>query len=488
MKYSNIHIGLILSLVCFMNQLTAQSKIVLEDILALTIENSIQVKLAKNDKELALENYKFFRTQLKPFIGIEASLPNYSKTSSPIIQQNGTIAFQSIRQANSSISGFVSQVLPSTGGSLFLNSNIQRFDDFSFSDKQYNGIPIRLGINQSIFGFNPWKFDKKINAQLLAEANIAYNINIEESLGRATDLYFNILIAEQNLEIAKTNQLVNEKLLYITDERFKLGKVSKDQQLQLEIELNNAKLAVSQAESEKEQATASLYTFLGKQIPSLNNSFTLPKKLEISTIDMDRLLSSYQKNRPEILAFQRQLTENKRDRAKTKSDFGFQADIQASIGLARGASTISTIYSDPFDEQQFNLSLFIPLLDWGKKNSAVKQIKIKEESIKDNQKQFFLELENSIRQMVQLLNRMQSEISIMEEIMNKANERFNISNERYVLGNIDITNLTLAQREKDQTKRNYINSLKSFWTTYYSLRALTGFDVINNQPIHYTQF
>ena len=67
--------------------------------------------------------------------------------------------------------------------------------------------------------------------------------------------------------------------------------------------------------------------------------------------------------------------------------------------------------------------------------------------------------------------------SILKSIMDKADERFIISNERYVLGNIDITNLTLAQREKDQAKRNYINALKAYWGNYFQLRLLTGFDV-----------
>ena len=66
-----------------------------------------------------------------------------------------------------------------------------------------------------------------------------------------------------------------------------------------------------------------------------------------------------------------------------------------------------------------------------------------------------------------------------------AEKRFQIANERYILGAISITDFTLAQREKDQTRRNYITSLSNYWNSYYALRLLTGYDFANNQKIAY---
>jgi len=465
--------------------ISAQTTIVLEDILSTVINNSYASTSAKYQKDIAEANFNFFKSQLKPSIGLRASLPNYSKTSSPVIQPDGTITFTSIKQANSQLSLFATQVLQATGGTLFLNTDIQRFDDFSLNGRQYNGVPLRLGINQPLFGFNPWKYQNKIQFLQHEEAQLDYNIRVEEALGVATELYFNILIAEQNLEIARTNQLVNEKLLTITEERLLLGKVSKDEKLQLEIELNNAKLSVSQASFQVEESVARLYTYLGQQTPSQNSIFDVPDILSETIIDSDELIHQYKRNRPEIIAFQRAKQENEMEMAQAKNDFGWQADLQASIGLARAADKLSDVYTDPFNEQQFNVSLVVPILDWGKKKSALKQIELKEKDIAAGFEQQILELENNIRQRAYLFTRLQSEIKLLKEIMDKADERFSISNDRYVLGNIDITNLTLAQREKDQTKRNYINALMSYWLTYYELRALSGYDILNNSAIIY---
>lgn len=467
--------------------LSAQSQVTLDDVLQSLMENSFAVSSAKNQKNIADANYQFFQSQLKPAVSLRGSIPNYSKTFSPVIQPDGTISFTSIKQANSALSLFASQVIPSTGGTIFLNSDLQRFDNFSLADhmKQYNGNPLRLGINQPLFGFNPWKYQQQIQTLLQEEAGLDYNIRIEESLGQATDLYFNILIAKQNLEIAKTNQLVNEKLLVITDERLLLGKVSKDEKLQLEIELNSSKISASQAGFQVEQAIADLYTFLGAPIIDKETQFIIPDIFERTIIDVTELLNQFKLNRPELIAFEREKKEAEMDKAQAKAEFGIQADLQASIGLARGALNVKDVYTDPFDEQQVNVSLLIPILDWGKKKGAIKQIEFRQENVINGYEQAFLELENSMRQRALLFTRLQTDIDLLRQIMDNADERFTISNERYVLGNIDITNLTLAQREKDQTKRNYINALKTYWVTYYELRALSGFDILNKQKIIY---
>ena len=66
-------------------------------------------------------------------------------------------------------------------------------------------------------------------------------------------------------------------------------------------------------------------------------------------------------------------------------------------------------------------------------------------------------------------------------------DRFEISRQRYVLGDISITDLTIAQREKDQAQRDYIDTLRNYWFAYFQLRKLTGYDFENNSPITFNK-
>ncbi len=480
----NITTVILLCGLCLPAMAQAQTTVTLDDVLDQIREDSYAAKSAEYQREIAELDYKFYKSHLGPGLSLMADIPNYSKTSVPVTQPDGSISFQSISQANSSLGLSMTQIISSTGGTLFASTELDRYDDFSNDVKQYNGIPIRVGIVQPILGHNPWKYRKEIEPLLLEESKKNYSIDIERSLTKATTLYFEILVGDQNLNIALTNQHVNEKLLHITNERYTLGKISKAEKLQLEIELNQARLSVSQAIFQKKQAIADLYTYLATEFPEEDTEYKNPQSQKLDNIDIPALLSSYRSHRPELIAYQRELLEADEEVSEAKSMYGPRATVSASFGLARGADNIDQIYRDPFTEQQANLRLSIPILDWGKKKSAVHREQIRKQEIEARYEQNNLELENAVRQKAYRMLSLQEELSLLKEIMDKADERFEISNQRYVLGNMDMTNLTIAQREKDQTKRNYINALRSLWVTYYELRTLTGYDIFTNKSIN----
>lgn len=462
-----------------------QESIALTDIIQKVKNESFAIKQAFGEREIAELRNDFYKSQIKPQFGIGADLPNFTKTSSPVVQPDGSISFEAISQASSGINLYGSQVIANTGTTFFVNSQIQRFDDISTSFRQYNGIPIRFGIRQNLFGFNRWKYENRIQPLLLEESQKQFNVTLENTFINAVSLYFDLLIINQNLEIAKTNALVNKQLLEITEERLQLGKVSRDEKLQLEIELNNASISVSRAQSQKGQALTDLYNLIGRLAPKDSITFIIPDLLQIENVDLNKLQSAFINNRPEIIQYRRQLEEAERNIAQSQSDFGLQASLQASIGLARGSDQLKDIYTDPFEEQQFNVSVQIPILDWGRKKSAVQQMKIRKDLVVAQNEQNLMELETALQQEVIFIKALQNEIVLLQKITENAEERFQISNDRYILGDLDITNLTIAQREKDQAKRNYLNALKSYWISYYTIRSLTGFDIKTNSSIKY---
>lgn len=66
-----------------------------------------------------------------------------------------------------------------------------------------------------------------------------------------------------------------------------------------------------------------------------------------------------------------------------------------------------------------------------------------------------------------------------------ASEKYQIAKERYVLGNLSITDLSIAFQENDQAKRDFVLGLRDFWSAYYQLRYLSLYDFERNQKIIY---
>jgi outer membrane protein TolC len=75
-------------------------------------------------------------------------------------------------------------------------------------------------------------------------------------------------------------------------------------------------------------------------------------------------------------------------------------------------------------------------------------------------------------------------IEITKKADQVASERYNVAQNRYLIGKIDITNLNIALNEKDAAKRGYINALQSFWTAYYDLRGLTLYDFAEKRLLY----
>ncbi|WP_235291513.1 TolC family protein [Portibacter lacus] len=462
----------------------AQSNIDLEEVLRIARKSTFASTNADQQKQIAKQDYAIFKSSLKPALFLDGKIPGFFSSSSAITQPNGTIEFQRVSQNNASLSLFAQQSIPLTGATLFVQSNIQRFDDFTFNNRLYNGVPLRIGISQPIFGFNQMKWNKQLAPVTLKEANVQYTFDIENTQFQANFLYFQVLIAEEDRKISKLNTEVNERLIKIAEERLELGKISKDEKLQLEIELENAKVNLRSADYQLQAAERNLWTFLSEKAgPGL--SYSIPDPMSEILIDEDKAVEMAMKNRPEIISYQRQLLEAERNIAQVKAATGPQANLFASFGLARGAESVSEIYRGPFTEQQLSLTFSVPIVDWGKRKSSRMQAQIVHENTLASIKQETAEMENSVRLKVREFSMLQRAVKDQEAIRTLAEKRFNIANERYVLGAISITDWTLAQREKDQTRRNYIQTLSNYWNSYYALRLMTGFDFANNQKITY---
>jgi outer membrane protein TolC len=124
-------------------------------------------------------------------------------------------------------------------------------------------------------------------------------------------------------------------------------------------------------------------------------------------------------------------------------------------------------------------------LDWGRSKSVTKtaqaNLQLMEYTVEQDKQNF----KQGIVTQVSLFNLMKEQLVYTAQADSIASEKYKIARERYVLGNLGITDLGIAFRENDAAKRDYITSLRDFWSAYYQLRYLSLYDFENNQKIAY---
>ena len=137
---------------------------------------------------------------------------------------------------------------------------------------------------------------------------------------------------------------------------------------------------------------------------------------------------------------------------------------------------LDDIYRSPTEQQQFSLTFAVPVLDWGR-NKAMMRTAIANKKLADFQiAQDEVNFEQNIMTQVRQFEMLRLQLEITKKSDEVAAERYNVSQNRYLIGKIDITNLNIALTEKDDAKRRYVQALRDFWIAYFNLRQLTLYD------------
>jgi outer membrane protein len=318
-------------------------------------------------------------------------------------------------------------------------------------------------LSQPVFGFNNLKWDKRIEPLKRSEAQKKFSVDMLQIQSQATTLFFDLLVAHQEASIAQKNEENNQQLFRIAEERLTLGRISRGDLKQLELELISARQARRQAEQAVYYASAAIYDFLGRPYSEEAIVPVFPKGDTKEPVDPTIVLQKAMANNPDLIAQQRMLLEVNRDLERAKRENGPQVNINASFGLVRSSKDFSDIYKDPKQEQFAQVQLTIPIVDWGARKAAVgiaqTQRDFTERSIQQQKRTF----QTVVLQTAEEVNFLIQDLELAESVEQIALERFEISKESYVLGAISITELTLAQREKDQAQRQYTRTVREYW-------------------------
>lgn len=445
---------------------------------------SIASRQAATVKETKYWEWRTYTSNYKPQLSLNGTLPGYSKTFNQVVQPNGTILFQPIHYDNSSLNLSFSQTIAQTGGTIYGTTQLQRFTDFDRNNVLYNGVPLGIGLSQPLFQYNSLKWDRKIEPLKFNESKQAYIESMENIAITASGYFFDLLLAQVNLQIAETNLNNTRKIMTVANEKLALGKISKNEILQLELEQLTSQKSVGIAKRDMEIAMLNLRAYTG-----LSDTAEVALQLPPETIDMqvssDIVIKEAYANRSDAIAFVRRIAERQRDLAQAKSNSRLNATLTAQIGFSNSAPTVPKVYQSLQNQQLVQIGFAIPVLDWGRSKAKIKtaeaNLQLTEYEVEQD-KQLFTQ---QIVTQVTLFDMMRDQVMLTAKTDSIASEKYEIAKSRYVLGNLSVTDLSIAFQEKDQAKRDYIAALRDFWGAYYQLRYLSLYDFENNRKIAY---
>lgn len=162
----------------------------------------------------------------------------------------------------------------------------------------------------------------------------------------------------------------------------------------------------------------------------------------------------------------------------------FQMNLNASYGYNKAALMWGDIYSNPNTQALVNLSIGVPILDWGRNKARMSMAKANQKLTEFEIEQEIINFEQEIFTRVRNFIMLKDRLEITKTSDEVADKRYEISFRRYQSGNVSITDLGIAQREKDENRRSYVESLRDYWTAYFELRRLTLYDFENKELLY----
>jgi outer membrane protein TolC len=459
-------------------------KLSLKQVVELAKNNSIAAKQAIAVKETQYWQWRTFKSNYQPQLSLSGILPGYSKTYKQVVQPNGSILFQPVHNDNSSLTIDFSQSITATGGTIYGTTEMTRFNDFDRKSILYSGVPYALGYSQPVLQYNGLKWDKKIEPLKYKESQQAFIESQEDIAIKVEGYFFDLLLSQVNLRIAETNLKNTQNIMSVAEVKFDLGKISKNEILQLQLELLNSHKAVGVAKRNIEIANLTLRSYMGYESNAII-SLIVPDDIGNIEVKADKILEEAFANRSDAIAFARRLAEAKREVAKAKGQNGLIANLTANLGYSNSARNISDVYRSPQNQQLLQLQFAVPILDWGRSKSRTKTTLANQQFIEyavEQDKQIFRQ---QIITQVTLFNMLKEQIASNAQADSIAGEKYRIARERYLLGDLSITDLSIAFQENDRAKRDFINALRDFWGAYYQLRYLSLYDLEKKQKITY---
>ena len=462
--------------------LDAQQVYSLDRIIELAQAQSPQAKQAETRKENRFWQYRLFKSNYNPQLALSGNLPAYSNQFIPVIQEDGTTQFVPVEQTNSSLNLGLFQPISPTGGSISVNTRASQFQDIVNDETRYRSTIVDLTINQPIFAFNALKWDRKTEPIRYEESRRSYVEEMEFVSRNSVERFFDYLDAQVNYQIAGFNLANNDTIYNIEKGRYNIGTTSEDKLLQVELQLLRSKQDLAQAELDLQTSRLGLRTFIGLNEDS-SFDLALPEDVPLFPVD-ERLALQYAKdNRADFIAFERRRIEADAQVAEAKGQ-RFQMDLNASFGLNSAGGTFNQSYENAQTQQFANLTLNIPIVNWGRNEARIKTAlankKLTDYVIAQEELNFEQEIITQVRQ----LDVLRQQIEISKKSDEVAQKRYEVAQNRYLIGKIDITNLNIALTEKDAAKRSYISALRSYWIAYYDLRRLTLYDFANNSLLY----
>jgi outer membrane protein TolC len=337
--------------------------------------------------------------------------------------------------------------------------------------------PLLVGYSHSLLGYNPFRWEKKVEDQRLKAARCQHEYDLRLLAEEAAVRYFRLACGQRVLQLRLEEMYLNDTLLAIAREKATIAIVTLAELHTMEVQQQNAANMLEVARQDELKARTELASLLRlKQLPADLSLLTIPEMPSPVSYTSDEVAKLALSNSPAYQHQLAELTEARHQEYKARKERGINVGIDVNLGMQQ----VNKTFGSAFKNQQLyalgSVQFSIPLMDHG----AAKKRHEKASAWADRQELASQEVERLLAEdaavTLQKLQFSRDRLLSTQKTIKLAEEAYNETADNYANGLCDINTFTLAQSRWAAAYSNYLAALEEFWVSHYHLQSLINYE------------
>ncbi len=447
-------------------------RLTLDECISMARRQSVDAAVALGELKSAYWQWRSYKANLLPEVSFSSS-GNYNKRYTSYQQADGGVSY--VRNDYLGLDGslYVTQKIWPTGGTLSVESSLDYLHQSgSGGGNQFMSLPVAVTLSQPLFGVNHLKWNRRIEPLRYREAQACFLTETEQVAMEAVSLFFNLLIAGEQVGIAEQNLQTAEKLYEVALAKRKMGTISENDVLQMRLGVLTAHSRLTETESTRQAQQFALRSFLDVE---MDIEPVVPKDIPDLRLVYDEVLSHALANNALATTMRRRQLEADYNVASARANQR-SINLNAQLGYTGVGDHMSGAYRDLLSNEVVRVGFSIPILDWGKRKGQRKVAESNREIVQGQLRQQAQEFRQNLFVLTEQFNNQAEQLRIAYESDTIAQRRYNTNVETFRIGTISTLELSDAQTAKDQARQNRITQLYNYWRYYYQLRSIALWD------------
>lgn len=449
-------------------------RLTLDEAVALARNQSPQAVAARHQYRASYWNWRSHKANYLPSVTLN-TYSTLNRSISSVTLPDGSDSFVHRNQLLNDGAITINQNIPLLGGSIYMRTGLQRLDLFTDNTLSYKSTPVVIGYSQNLLGYNYLKWNKEIEPIRYSQAQKAYTETQELVAATAAMKFHQLALAQNSWQSAAYNYAAADTLYQYAEGRYEIGTITENEMLQLEINYLSEQTNMMNARIEMDDMILDLRSFLGIT-DNIEIEVQVSDNIPNFMVPVEEAVYYAHENSPDIEYYTLRELESESAVARAKASRGLKADLYAEFGLSQTNSNFRDSYRNPLDQQLVSLGIRIPILDWGVGKGQIEVARSNLEKVKIDMEQARTDFEANVIKMVKQFNLQADKVAIAYKTADRAVRRNNVAYRLYLLGKSSVLDLNSAVEEKDRSQQAYIRELQNYWSLYYGIRSITGYD------------